>query len=452
MIDLIGLLFGLSTTVSRQAYAITGVALMILKYLVEALLIFQFTGNVFTPWEFLSPLMSVRTRVLSSRVFDPLLVALVLWTVPFLWVGVSMSVRRAVNAGLPGMFGLLFLAPCANYVVMIMLAFAPTKSTAPIVPEEPATVIDEALKSALLGMILGTGIGLAMTGLSVYLLRDYSAALFFGTPFMIGAVSAYLHNRGHLRSTGSTTLVSMASVAFTGSAILLFALEGLVCLAMAAPLAFLLAFLGSMVGRMLASRVRTAHAGLALLALPFFASAETLRPASPVLEVLTAVDIEAPAERAWRNVVAFSAIPEPKEWYFRYGITYPRGARIEGSGIGAVRYCDFSTGSFIEPITTWEAPSLLAFDVRAQPATMRELSFYRNVNAPHLTQSLRVRRGEFRIIPLTPHRVRLEGRTWYEIDMYPHLYWSLWSDALIHRIHERVVRHIKQLSESSGPG
>jgi hypothetical protein len=449
--DLIRLWFGLSQTVSRRAYAISGAALMILKYLVEALLIFQFTGKVFTPLEFLSPLMSVRTQVFSSQPSDPLLVASVLWTIPFMWVGVSMSVRRAANAGFPRMFGLLFLAPFLNYVVMIVLAFAPTKASEAFVPEAATVVFDEVLKSALLGMILGIGIGLAMTGLSVYVLHDYSAALFLGTPFMIGVVSAYLHNRGHMRSTGSTTLVSMASVTFTGGAILLFALEGLLCVAMAAPVAFLLAFLGSLLGRVLASQVRTAHAGLALLALPFMAGTETLRPSSPVLEVLSAVDIDSPAERVWGNVIAFSGIPEPKEWYFRYGIAYPSGARIEGSGVGAVRYCDFSTGSFIEPITTWEAPTLLAFDVRAQPATMRELSFYRNVNAPHLTQSLRVRRGEFRLIPLTPHRVRLEGRTWYEIEMYPHAYWSLWSDALIHRIHERVLRHIKQLSEAPGP-
>jgi hypothetical protein len=350
------------------------------------------------------------------------------------------------------MFGLLFLAPLVNYIVMIVLALAPSKAPSPFTREKTVTVMDEAVKSALLGMILGIGIGLVMTGLSVYVLRAYSASLFFGTPFMIGVCSAYLHNRGHLRSAGSTMLVSMASVTFTGGAILLFAVEGFLCVAMAAPVAFILAFLGSLLGRAVASQVRTAHAGLALLALPVFASAEMLRPSSPLLEVLTAVDIDAPAERAWRNVVAFAEIPEPKEWYFRYGIAYPSRARIEGSGIGAVRYCDFSTGSFIEPITTWEPPSRLAFEVRAQPATMKELSFYRNVNAPHLLQSLRVRRGEFRIIPLSPHRVRLEGRTWYEIDMYPHAYWALWSDALIHRIHQRVLRHIKRLSESPATG
>jgi len=31
--------------------------------------------------------------------------------------------------------------------------------------------------------------------------------------------------------------------------------------------------------------------------------------------------------------------------------------------------------------------------------------------------------------------------------MFPQGYWTLWSKAAIHRIHGRVLNHIKQLSE-----
>lgn len=30
----------------------------------------------------------------------------------------------------------------------------------------------------------------------------------------------------------------------------------------------------------------------------------------------------------------------------------------------------------------------------------------------------------------------------------PATYWRLWSDAIVHRIHLRVLRHIKQLAET----
>jgi hypothetical protein len=44
---------------------------------------------------------------------------------------------------------------------------------------------------------------------------------------------------------------------------------------------------------------------------------------------------------------------------------------------------------------------------------------------------------------LSGGRTRLEGSTWYEIEMAPEAYWQLWSDFLIHRIHNRVLDHIK---------
>ena len=43
----------------------------------------------------------------------------------------------------------------------------------------------------------------------------------------------------------------------------------------------------------------------------------------------------------------------------------------------------------------------------------------------------------------------LTGSTWYQHHLWPADYWRLWSDAIIHRIHLRVLRHIKVLSEQT---
>jgi hypothetical protein len=103
----------------------------------------------------------------------------------------------------------------------------------------------------------------------------------------------------------------------------------------------------------------------------------------------------------------------------------------------------FSTGAFVEPITRWEPGRRLSFDVVESPAPMRELSPYRDLSPPHLHGYLRSRRGEFRFVDLGGGRTRLEGSTWYEIEMAPEGYWQIFSDALIHRIHLRVLQHIK---------
>jgi hypothetical protein len=128
-------------------------------------------------------------------------------------------------------------------------------------------------------------------------------------------------------------------------------------------------------------------------------------------------------------------------------------ARIEGSGVGAVRHCEFSTGDFVEPITVWEEPVRLAFDVVDQPDPMVELTPWRHVHPPHLEdRSLESQRGEFRLIDLGGGRTRLEGRTWYTFDMHPQIYWTLWSDFSIHRIHRRVLDHIRTLAEADAAG
>jgi hypothetical protein len=106
----------------------------------------------------------------------------------------------------------------------------------------------------------------------------------------------------------------------------------------------------------------------------------------------------------------------------------------------------------VEPITAWDEPRRLAFDVTHQPHTMKELSPYRHVYAPHLGGTLQSRRGEFVLVELPGGRTRLEGRTWYDFAMSPQPYWNLWSDSIIHAIHRRVLDHIQRLSEQTAEG
>ncbi len=43
---------------------------------------------------------------------------------------------------------------------------------------------------------------------------------------------------------------------------------------------------------------------------------------------------------------------------------------------------------------------------------------------------------------------RLEGSTWYVIDLGPSRYWKFFGDAILHRIHRRVLEHVRDLSET----
>jgi hypothetical protein len=112
----------------------------------------------------------------------------------------------------------------------------------------------------------------------------------------------------------------------------------------------------------------------------------------------------------------------------------------------------FSTGTFVEPITAWEPGRRLAFDVTEAPPPLRELTPFAGVAPPHLDGYLLSRRGEFRLVPLGDGRTRLEGSTWYELRLGPEAYWQVYSDWLIHRIHQRVLQHIRSEAEAAPGG
>jgi len=45
-------------------------------------------------------------------------------------------------------------------------------------------------------------------------------------------------------------------------------------------------------------------------------------------------------------------------------------------------------------------------------------------------------------------RTLLQGTSWYQHGLWPAEYWRWWSDAIIHRIHMRVLNHVRDLSEA----
>jgi hypothetical protein len=356
-----------------------------------------------------------------------------------------------VDAGGSPWLGLTVLIPVLNLCVMLALCFPPSKPGDPWTRPALPTSDEHQAKSAVLGVGISLIIGGVMLLASVYLFGSYGASLFLGTPMLMGAAASYFHNRQHPRSFGSSAAVGLASMLFAAVALLLFALEGVICVMMAGPLLLPLGGAGGIIGKVIAEATRRPGRDLAaaVLVLPLLAGVESLVARTSEYVVTSAVEIDAPPEVVWKNVIDFPELTETPAWYFRFGIACPQRARIVGQGVGATRYCEFTTGSFVEPITAWEEPRRLAFDVTEQPAPMFELSPYRHVHPPHLDGYLRSNRGEFLLIPLDGGRTRLEGRTWYEFQMFPQAYWTLWSDWLIHRIHERVLRHVKVLSEGS---
>jgi hypothetical protein len=292
-------------------------------------------------------------------------------------------------------------------------------------------------------------------------LGSYGWGLFVGAPFALGMVSALVFASAEPRSRAACIAAGGSSVIVGSAALIAAAQEGAICVAMALPLTLPLGAVGGAVGYALQRRplgtAGTPQIMCSLLLLvPIVVGTEAAVDRTPPLHAVeTSVIVDASPTVVWRHVVAFPPLPAPDDLLFRAGVAYPVGAQIDGVGVGAVRHCRFSTGEFVEPITIWDVPRLLRFDVRSQPAPMKELSPYGAIHPPHLDGFLRSVRGQFLLEPLSGGRTLLAGTTWYRNRMWPSAYWRLWSDALIHRIHLRVLAHVKQLAEadpSARPG
>ncbi|MDB6127850.1 MAG: hypothetical protein JWM35_1746, partial [Verrucomicrobia bacterium] len=352
----------------------------------------------------------------------------------------------------------VFFVPFVNLVFFAALCVAPTVSSeaAPNVPPIKSfwwKIADPRL-SALAGIAATALLVIPLVAFDTVYLQTYSWGLFFGIPFFMGMFSALVHSAARPRSAGACCTVAMLSVAFVGVLMLVFAIEGVLCLAMAAPLATGLAVLGGLLAYLIqnsrwSSQETERLFGLSWILLPLALYGESLSsPARPMIAATTTVVIAASPQTVWGHVVTFSELPAPRDWIFQSGIAYPVRARIWGRGVGAVRHCEFSTGPFVEPITVWDEPHRLAFDVVKQPEPMRELSPYSNLHPPHLDGFFHSRHGEFRLTALADGRTQLDGTTWYDQNLWPNRYWQLWSDYLVHQIHSRVLEHIKTEAEA----
>ena len=314
---------------------------------------------------------------------------------------------------------------------------------------------DSKLGSAALAIVITEIFAMALVRFATGYLHTYGWSLFVGLPFLMGLASVLIASHSRPLGRGEAIGLACLTMLVAGGFLLTLAIEGLICLIMALPIVLPLASLGGWVGHLIGGNRDDLTLGLrdiggVVLLFPFLMTAEMASlPDPPVYAVTTRVDVAAPPEVVWKNVIEFSELPPPTELLFQSGIAYPVRARIHGRGAGAVRFCEFSTGPFIEPIQIWDEPRLLRFAVTQNPPPMEEWTPYRHIAPPHLRGFLESQAGQFRLTPLAGGHTRLEGTTWYRHSLWPAAYWKEWSDFVIHRIHTRVLEHIRRQSEAA---
>lgn len=452
-----------SGTITRGPYALVGVLGFALKHNLDRIVAtaaFHRSWSVFNYWVPVRDVVRITQLPRSEAVF---LATMVTISLPFVWIGIALTMKRLRSAGLPAQLVVLFFTPFLNLLFFLILSLLPERAPSQtnqkaqrahdslwlrMVPEGP-------FGSAAVSLLLTVPLGLATAVLGARILSNYGWGLFVALPFCLGFAAALIYGTRQPRSMVGCVGVACLSTALLGAGLMALAMEGVFCLFMALPLALPLAASGGVFAYLVQRRRwPQAEAPVILSALLLFAPGvewlEHVVPARPATFVVrSAIDIKAPPEKVWQQVVAFTQIPPPTEWMFRAGIAYPIRAEMQGAGVGAERHCVFSTGSFVEPIEIWQEPRLLKFSVRSNPPPMEEWTPYQHVTPPHLRGFLVSEGGQFLLTPLPDGSTRLEGTTWYRHGLWPSTYWQLWSDSIIHQIHMRVLRHIRDEVEKT---
>lgn len=222
----------------------------------------------------------------------------------------------------------------------------------------------------------------AFAYLAMYVFKDYAWGLFIWLPVVLGATSTLLYGYKNETRRRKLFFISFTTLLFFCLGLLAYAWEGIICMVMAFPIGLLFTYVGHWIGcQILISKTGNGSivSILLFLSVPAVMSFENaIEDNKKIRSVTTAIEIKASPEQVWKNVIAFPQLNEPIEFIFKTGIAYPINATINGSGAGAIRHCNFSTGSFVEPITVWDEPRLLKFSVAEQPIPMKEISIYDN--------------------------------------------------------------------------
>lgn len=314
------------------------------------------------------------------------------------------------------------------------------------------------LGCALLAVVPAAVLGAGLTYLSTNVFKAYGLLLFVAVPLLGGLVANTIYTwradpdeprPGLLASLVTVVLAALSTLALLVAS----ALEGLICVLMAAPLALVMALAGALLGNSLGRLISRRNSGrvLSVLVLLYPAGqaleARYPAPAPPHL-VVTRQRINARPERVWQVLTRPVQYPPEVGWLFRAGVAYPTRTALEVSPDGRRELrCAYSQGAARLPVTGWLPGRELTFRVPETPAPMQELSPYPRIHAPHLHGYFRVLRGSFRLLPQPDGGTVLEATTEYQHSIAPSSYWQLWSEYLLDDMHQRVLTAIQTQAE-----
>ena len=270
----------------------------------------------------------------------------------------------------------------------------------------------------------------------------------FVVPAVIGFLTVYLMD--DVPSWGRSLVVPWVPALLTIGGAVLLAWEGIICAVVWAPVALLLASVGGVIAR--AARGSGQRRPLVLVSvavLPVVLAPIESRAPDPVRTrtVADRIEIVADADAVWAEIREVAPI-RPSELggslAYRLGFPRPIEARLEGEGVGAVRYATFEGGvTFVERVTEWDEGRSLAFTIDASAIPSTTFDQHVAVGGRYFD----VLTGRYWIEPAGPGRVVLHLTSEQRLATRFNGYTRLWTDRFMGDIQETILRVIRDRAE-----
>lgn len=246
--------------------------------------------------------------------------------------------------------------------------------------------------------------------------------------------------------------------------------EGAFCLMFATPVFMIMSSVGGLLAKLVLSFLDRHHGrdrgarspaalknGLTLLCLVLLTPLSSgfvesnLLPPEAIHRVHTQIEIAAPVEVVWSEIIRVRRIApsENHGLFYKLGFPKPIEATLSHEGVGGVRNASFEKGLlFIETVTEWQPQRLLSFRIQAD-AHMTRLD-------PHVVvggQYFDVLQGTYEITP-GPRPGTQTLHLWSRFRLNTHFngYAGFLGDSLMRDIQNSILAVLKRRCEAPSAG
>lgn len=304
----------------------------------------------------------------------------------------------------------------------------------------------------IIGIVLGIAYGLVTRLVFGQKATLASITYLFIIPTILGIIPLMFADNNKLKSYRNIIFIPWLTISTFFLTLFLFGIEDFICVLILAAPFFMLGTIGALAYRLIQINKKKRKGTLVtLILLPFlFAPIEDyIKSPSDIYNIKSEVIISAKPETIWNNIVEVRKINQQEYhsgFFNSVGIPRPVSASVDRKEIGGQRIGNFEGGlKFIETITEYQENKKVSFDIKIDPATVKQKVFDQHVlNGNYFTFV----NATYELTQLGNGQVKLILSSSYQLTSTINFYGKFWGDIILSDFQDRLLDVIENRCEN----